>query len=367
MKVGIFTFHHVYNYGALLQAYALKKAISELGHEPLIFDLRPFQSSKSYWSSGWGIKRKLLLRRIEPKYKEFLKRKRFSAFRVQHLNLTKKYKTLKEAINMELGLEALVVGSDQVWNSKYSENALRTYLLTDAQSLKIPKISYAACCGNPEQPQELFVSLKNHFHRFTSISVRNSFTRKFVEDLTGLNCSIVADPTVLFEWNGAFQSEPLPDFPSQYIFVYGFGELTSHIVLQVKRKLCLPVVAVGMENEYELKGADILVHDAGPKEWLLMLKNATYVCTKSFHGMLLAMKCRKPFIAITGKPPGLFRLRDAAERYGVSKRLVATLDDIEDRSLLESPINYSFVSHKLSQHKNQSIEFLKNSLTPPDN
>lgn len=40
MKIGILTFHAAYNYGAVLQCYALKEYLSSLGHEVSIVDYR---------------------------------------------------------------------------------------------------------------------------------------------------------------------------------------------------------------------------------------------------------------------------------------------------------------------------------------
>ena len=38
MRVGILTFHHTYNYGASLQAFALQTYIESLGHEVFIIN-----------------------------------------------------------------------------------------------------------------------------------------------------------------------------------------------------------------------------------------------------------------------------------------------------------------------------------------
>ena len=40
MKVGIITFHRALNYGALLQAFALRYSLSRLGAEAQILDYR---------------------------------------------------------------------------------------------------------------------------------------------------------------------------------------------------------------------------------------------------------------------------------------------------------------------------------------
>ena len=40
MKIGILTFHRAYNYGAVLQCYALKSVLSNMGHDVYVIDYR---------------------------------------------------------------------------------------------------------------------------------------------------------------------------------------------------------------------------------------------------------------------------------------------------------------------------------------
>lgn len=51
MKVGILTFHHVANYGAMLQAYALQQAVQRLGHEAELIDYRPTKALAAYYTA----------------------------------------------------------------------------------------------------------------------------------------------------------------------------------------------------------------------------------------------------------------------------------------------------------------------------
>ena len=42
IMIGVLTFHHVYNYGAILQTFALQKFISDNNYEVKVIDIRPF-------------------------------------------------------------------------------------------------------------------------------------------------------------------------------------------------------------------------------------------------------------------------------------------------------------------------------------
>ena len=40
MKIGLLTYHHSTNIGAMMQTYATCRALKELGHEVVIVDIR---------------------------------------------------------------------------------------------------------------------------------------------------------------------------------------------------------------------------------------------------------------------------------------------------------------------------------------
>ena len=57
-KVGILTFHHTNNYGAVLQACSLYRAVERLGHTVEVLDYRPLAARRMY--GHWWISRKVL-------------------------------------------------------------------------------------------------------------------------------------------------------------------------------------------------------------------------------------------------------------------------------------------------------------------
>lgn len=48
MKIGIITFQCAHNYGAVLQAYALKEYLKSLGHSVNIINYRPYYIVNAY-------------------------------------------------------------------------------------------------------------------------------------------------------------------------------------------------------------------------------------------------------------------------------------------------------------------------------
>lgn len=84
MKIGILTFHRVYNYGAVLQSYALQKVIKQLGYDVEIIDYwcdyiyRPYSienfKTKSFTDYIMGICGRIIYNFRKKKQKDFKSR-----------------------------------------------------------------------------------------------------------------------------------------------------------------------------------------------------------------------------------------------------------------------------------------------------
>jgi hypothetical protein len=80
MRAGILTFHYAYNYGAVLQAYALQETLHQMGVDPVIVDYR--SPAIEAHNRGRGIRSGRFLTVIPM-------RKRFDTFRKNHFSRTK--------------------------------------------------------------------------------------------------------------------------------------------------------------------------------------------------------------------------------------------------------------------------------------
>jgi hypothetical protein len=315
VRVGILTFHHVFNYGALLQTYALQSKLQQMGNDPFVINIIPFRRSRHPLLGGYGISRGNLLQRVRYKSAEIRKYKRFNDFRKTYLHMTRPFNRICDFLISCEKVDAIVVGSDQVWNEKYGASALKLYLLQHLPEHRPITLSYAASCGKPMQESVIFA--QSRFEGFDHLSVRDTFTQKLIRDCCGRHSTVVVDPSLLIDWNKALTINPLDQTPEQYIFLYGFSQESLTVSNELKKILGCAVVGVPMENDFDESGVDWVIRDAGIAEWLWLLKNASYVCTKSYHGMMLSIMYKKPFIVTVGSSPGRARLFDAAERFGV--------------------------------------------------
>lgn len=109
-KVGLVTIHRAYNYGAVLQAYALSKIIKDFSYNCEIIDYNSYDHEKIYSrdDKSWYLRMK------RPLYDK-LRCDRFENF-ITGLPLSeKKYHSIKEFSELQ-NYDILVAGSDQIWN-----------------------------------------------------------------------------------------------------------------------------------------------------------------------------------------------------------------------------------------------------------
>lgn len=120
MKIGILTFHSQLNYGGVLQCWALVQALKGMGHEVVVVDrwITPDNGLLEHgYNHGWKPLIKLLLRTVTlcGDFAVWLRVRRTKRF-VKSLGLTNyHFHDWKDAPN-DLGIDCLVVGSDQVWH-----------------------------------------------------------------------------------------------------------------------------------------------------------------------------------------------------------------------------------------------------------
>ena len=196
-KIGILTYHRAYNYGAVLQAYALQSAIQNINYNVEIIDyccdyIEKIGSEKSIKNI---IKFILSGRRINQTKKKFVK------FRNDKLNLSNNdfnRDTIKEIADL---YDIYIVGSDQVWNYQGS-NFDKTYFL-DFVKQNTKKKSYAASFGISKIPPKYEKEYIRLLNKFSDISVREKQGINIINNLLGKDCELVLDPTLLLskkEW-----------------------------------------------------------------------------------------------------------------------------------------------------------------------
>lgn len=354
-KIGIITIIDNNNYGNRLQNYAVQKILIDYGYSPKTLINIPTNNRDSK-----GIKfyiKKFLIKFIVLKrwLKISIKRKRcFKKFN-KNIVYAKKSIDVRNAKKF-LDYDYFVVGSDQVWNPKIGR-------LRDIDMLnfapKEKRVAFSASIAISEIPLELEGYAKKNFLDFKSISVREENSQKIIENLTSRKDIVtLVDPTMLLssrEWDKvSCKPEKLQN--NKYILLYFLGNITEDYSNEINK--------ISVDNNYEI--INILdknswAYNTGPSEFLYLIKNASLVCTDSFHACVFSIIYKTPFLIFDRKQDGI---------VSMNSRIDTLLDkfSLEDRKfngeitneLLECDFN---IAHKkLEKEKQKSYEYLKQSL-----
>ena len=279
MLIGILTFHYADNYGALLQAFALQKYLSENGHTVYFLNYIPekekkFYSDKIFCSDGIKLLAKKIISNIQRKDSI----KVFSNFRAKYFSIPITGKIMNNT-------DALIVGSDQVWNERIVGN-IEPYLFA-GEAVGIKKISYAASIGSTHVTDKSLNMLSMYLKDFYAISVRE-YTSELLLSSIGIKCQTVSDPVFLLEkkfWD-VFAKAP-GNLKKHYILVY-LLRLDERIIAQANKyakehniKLYY-IHPMGVQVN-KLKGKRI--RGVGPEEFVWLIRNADKVFTNSFHAV----------------------------------------------------------------------------------
>lgn len=369
MKAGIITFSYACNYGALLQCLALYRTLRNLGVETDVIRYVPegFRDYPSVWK-GWGIKKRQFFQNIPKKWITAWHgpgmKKAFNMFRDQYLMFSPPCSSPATIAAAVAGYDALITGSDQVWHFAQKP----PFFLEWGTPYAGRRISYAPCCGHVEQPQHQIQQIKEWLARFDSISVRNDFSKKLIEELIGRPVPVVADPTLLIDLNDVQKKIELPC--SDYILMYTLGKEISgghkKAIQAIRKKVGnLPVVTVipSAHQPHVAPWADIKIWEAGPAEWLYLIANAPFVYTDSFHGAIFALKNNRPFVVYTAETGRSPRMADLAQRYRLEGSVAHDVNSLEKCLSAKSFGDYAESFRRIDQHVSESVDYLRSALT----
>lgn len=349
MKVGILTYHHTTNYGATMQTLGVVGAVRSLGHEPVVLDWRPV-SAISYY------RRRLYRSKAAPQ--NILQHLRMKSFVDKNMPCSPRVKSPDELNTLckKLSLDAVVVGSDQVWqlNSKSIRGWAPEYLL-DFVPDGVRRVAYAPSAGAMTDFEEHSESAAQLLMRFDSLSARDLNTRDLVSRVTGRSdVAYVLDPTLIADLSHLAKKPPISD---PYLLVY--AELpTRHtsMVRSIASRLGLRIVSIAYRYPGE-SNSEIAV---SPEKWLGYFANAKFIVTSFFHGTIFSIINRVPFYTMRQGHRSI-KVMDLLSRLGLEDRAL-DISETHNPSVESLGLDYSNTEEKINAARAQSIAYLEGAL-----
>lgn len=343
-KVIIRTFSFVNNCGALFQTYALIKHLESCGEVVAIEPRRPFRRRNIKLFYGWRLKEGITRAKLFAWLSQWFRALAFHKFRRKYIGV---YEINKGCIS---GKVTYIVGSDQVWNSKYGESALEYYLLADVISAD-KKLSYAASKGKSEKEVRESVMYSKHLRSFNTVLVRDTFTGAALPE--GINWKVVCDPSLLVDWKQiTFDSKIRLEKSSnakRIVAVYGYSELISGVIKSLRKENNSYIVGMGMEHEVSAGDLDFCLDCKSPAELLNVFKKSSIIVTKSYHGMMLGLSLKKDLIVVKGDEKTWCRLDDLIKYLNLS--ISPVLDKSSLSAFEHDTSRYIYSQPKEDAHK----------------
>jgi len=290
-----------------------------------------------------------------------IKCRAFDAFFEKHLTVSeKKADTLEGVAAVCAQYGALMIGSDQTWNPFVSTKGafLLDYLDTPAV-----KLAYAPSLGIGKIPAEHEERYKRALSDFQALSCRERGGAAYLSELVGRPVSFVLDPTLLLtpaDWEQI--AEPVA-IGEPYLLTYFLGDNKAHrreakrIAAEKNLKIVsLPVSYLEMWDKQAIKKY------VGPGGFISLIKNASFICTDSFHGTMFSINFGRDFVS--------FPKRDDAEANSDNNRLYDALDvfGLQNRLFLKGTaesgaIDYASVHAKLTALRASSHAYLQKAVS----
>lgn len=314
-KIGIISlYNNSYNYGGVLQAFALCKLVEQEGFEAT--QIR-YARTKKMSGTVKGLKTKSIshiLKRFLEKTESgicdallnktlFQQRKNaFDCFKKKFILESENVYSTTSIDDVVSEYDAFITGSDQVWNPNLVD---RGYFLQFVPDEKI-KISYAASVAAPihESKYSLYCDA---LQRLDGISVRESNIQQLLEKISKKKVEWVLDPTLTLDrqvWEDMTEENIISD---KYILCYFLGgdQRIRQLAKKYARKKNYKIVTLPfLGTVHKLRDrtfGDIQMYDVGPDRFLTLVRNAECIFTDSFHAVAFSHVFRRPFWAFHRK------------------------------------------------------------------
>lgn len=367
-RIGIITIHKIYNYGSVLQAYALQVVCESLGYVVEVID---YKFPNEFHQSKFGNRRDPRLSFNEKLikllflWKLFLQHKHIQKFVYKFLNLSKdEYLSPQQLKRNPPVYDIYMTGSDQVWNPRYCCGDT-SFLLDFVEGAK--KISYSASIGSSDIDKTYYDIYSVLLEKYAYISVREQSGKSLIERFIRKKVDVVLDPTLLLtaeQWNRIATNKRL--IKSKYILCYFLNysfnafPYVYELAEYMQKEMGCSIVWVA-RPPYRMNRNIISYVEASPEDFLALIRDSEMVLTTSFHGTAFAVNYAKPLFSIVENKKSLdSRQIDLLSSLSLYNRILSIEDKFPDKEYFAC--DYELAREKLKELRIHSYSYLKDSL-----
>lgn len=348
------------NYGALLQAYALKRTLEKMNAEVQILNLNNEKTVRSFQvfhkvsgihTLGYFLNEAFVYSQRKAAINRSLR------FRDEWLNLTESYPCYEAVVKNPPKADVYLTGSDQVWNPVNSFD--KSYYLLFGQEETV-RASYAASIALEEIPEMFQEDFPKRVRNVEHISVREESGRRLLAQY-GIDAQVHLDPTLLLDRKDYEKLLVKPELKEPYVLLYMvlWPKEPEKIVERIRaiypgRKV---VLLIGEARVRHL--GDIQILDAGPREFLGLFRYADAIVTTSFHGTVFSCVFEKEFAVMIPSGVGS-RITNLLKMADMEKHIVSSAAQISNDVLCQE--HNIFDAPQMMKKREESLTYLQSVL-----
>lgn len=357
-RIGILTFSNTVNYGASLQACALRKTVMSLGCDCEVLNYSNKELDDRELGTRFSFNPSDTVRYILRRSFERQRLNSFTRFAKCNLNPTSKLGR-QALVDRAKSLDCVFIGSDQVFNPRV--NGHDPVFLGEGIAEVTKVASYAASLGDAtaESIAVCDGSAANRLAKFTGLSVREPSSMEVLSEM-GLESVFMPDPTLLLtgdDWSEFASDDELDSIPQSYVLLYTLNSEQKLVdrAREIADELGVPIVCIHY-NTKKFPGM-INVRGIGPAAFLKLVNGAAFICTDSFHGACFSLNFNKSFVVKTSDSAvqSNVRITDLLARYGIE-------DCLYRDGVAPSTVDYGHANQILSHDREMARAFIARSI-----
>ena len=343
------------NYGSALQTWALHQAVKKQGYTPVLVDYcpdiladkDPLNPFGNMWDKDKESRRmvELTMPAIRENYEKFNRfyRERFTRTRQKYTSVN-----FNDVI-VEEKLDGFVCGSDTIFcpdEFGFDDGYYANYSVMRGHS-----VSYAASFGDPHFTEETYQLLNERIRNFRALGIRENLMVPYLKQHTDIPIQRVIDPTLLLtdeEYEPIIEQTQEQD---KYLLLYArrYSPKMEAYAERIAKENGWRIIDISLRAVNAERGHK-MAYEAGVEEFLGLVKNAEYVVTNSFHGMIFSVQLKRPFV-IFSREQCDNKIAELLQLFGLTDRMLVTGEE------KFTDINYDTVHERISSTRNASIAF----------
>ena len=364
MKIGILTHPFEKNYGGIVQNWALQHTLRKIGYDPVtvnwngnipswgeflsFYTLRCVASYLYHLVKAPRInlpKSPLWRDKNTQGFQEFIKKNIRTTDIVYKANVSR---------FVERNFDVLIVGSDQVWRPLYI-NPIEMMFFPFKKRAKQKKIAFSASFGTDqwEFTAQQTERCKQLIQDFDAVSLREKSGVELCRQFLGYPDAVwTLDPTLMVdreEYESLCVHVQRDKDGYQFEYIRDDNEVKKSLCQKVHRQLGLKRKRLSVDTRVSC--------DNTIEDWLSSFRDARYVITDSFHGVVFCLIFHKPFALFYNPDRGNTRFNSLIEQFPpMADRIVA------GGKHPDASIDWAAIDSTIVKFRAGVLSFLKNSL-----